>query len=99
MNEMEKLIKVLEVLDIPHEVTNQQWAGETPQVWYPNTKEPKMDVICHEYSYGGKNGLLEIMGLLTDEEAEYDSVVGYLTAENVLARILKDRAENEEKGE
>ena len=99
MNEMEKLIKVLEILDIPHKVTNQQWAGETPQIWYPNTENPKMDVICHEYSYGGKNGLLEIMGLLTDEEAEYDSVVGYLTAENVLARILKDRAENEEKGE
>ena len=96
MNEMEKLIKVLEILDIPHKVTSQQWVGETPQVWYPNTEEPKMDAICHEYSYGGRDGLLEIMGLLTEEEAECDSVVGYLTAENVLARILKDRAENEE---
>jgi hypothetical protein len=98
MNEMTKLLMALKALDIPHEVINQQWTG-TPQIWYPNAKEPKMDIICHEYSYGGRDGLLEIMGLLTEEEAEYDSVVGYLTAENVLARILKDRAENKEVGE
>ena len=30
---------------------------------------------------------IEIMGLLSPEESEYDSVVGYLTAENVFARI------------
>jgi hypothetical protein len=97
MNEMTKLLMVLEALNIPHEVIT-QWTG-TPQILYPNAKELKMDVICHEFSYGGRDGLLEIAGLLTDEEAEYDDVVGYLTAENVLARILKDRAETEEKGE
>lgn len=31
--------------------------------------------------------LIEIMGLLTPEEAERDSVVGYLTAEEVFRRI------------
>lgn len=31
--------------------------------------------------------LIEIMGLLTPEEQEYDSVVGYLTAEDVFQRI------------
>jgi hypothetical protein len=30
---------------------------------------------------------IEIMGLLTPEEQEYDSVVGYLTAEEVFRRI------------
>lgn len=50
------------------------------------------------YGYGGwdhgtmgtteKDGdLIEIMGLLTPEEQEYDSVVGYLTAEEVFRRI------------
>ena len=52
------------------------------------------------YGYGGwSHGLLgggvedgdliEIMGCLTPEEEEYDSVVGYLTAENVFNRIIK----------
>ena len=31
--------------------------------------------------------LIEIMGLLTPEEQKYDSVVGYLTAEEVFRRI------------
>ena len=50
------------------------------------------------YGYGGwdhgslgsteKDGeLIEIMGLLTPEEQEWDSVVGYLTAEEVFRRI------------
>lgn len=50
------------------------------------------------YGYGGwdhgtgdtdeKDGdLIEIMGLLTPEEQEHDSVVGYLTAEEVFRRI------------
>lgn len=33
--------------------------------------------------------LIEIMGLLTPEESEHDSVVGYLTAENVFQRIVE----------
>ena len=44
------------------------------------------------YGYGGwlddsNDDLIEIMGLLTPEEQEYDSVVGYLTAEDVFQRI------------
>lgn len=38
-------------------------------------------------TYGEERDLLEIMGLLTPEEEEYDSVCGYLTAENVFERI------------
>ena len=43
------------------------------------------------YGYGSEKGLLEISGLMTDEEyeKENDSVLGYLTAENVFARIKK----------
>lgn len=93
--EMEKLIAALTALEIPFEVFSDMFGND--QVWYPTRENPKMDVICHQYSYGGSEGLLEIMGLLTEEESECDSVVGYLDAENVLARILKDRQEEVDK--
>jgi hypothetical protein len=48
-----------------------------------------MDAIEHYGSYGNSCDELEIMGLLTPEEVEYDSVVGYLTAEDVFERIRK----------
>ena len=38
-------------------------------------------------TYGGKQNLLEIMGLLTPEESKSDCVCGWLTAEDVFARI------------
>lgn len=45
-------------------------------------------------SYGIEVDKLEIMGLLTPEEAERDSVAGWLTAEDVFKRI-KEHYENE----
>lgn len=42
------------------------------------------DAICHEYSYGGCDGLLEIMGSIVTGG---DTVEGYLTAEEILARL------------
>ena len=48
------------------------------------------DVIEHCYSIGCIGCLadkLEIMGGLTDEEMEYDSVLGFLTAEEVFKRF------------
>lgn len=47
-------------------------------------------------TYGEENDLLEIMGLLTPEEEEWDSVCGSLTAENVFERIKKARGEKNE---
>ena len=41
-------------------------------------------------TYGEEDDLLEIMGLLTEEEEKIDSVTGYLTAEDVFNRIVKD---------
>lgn len=45
------------------------------------------DVIQHNGSYGHEQDLLEIMGGLTEEEMEYDSVLGYLSAEEVFKRF------------
>ena len=42
-----------------------------------------ISVIKSFGSYGREKDLLEIMGLLTIKEEKNDSVVGYLTAENV----------------
>ena len=40
------------------------------------------DVICHRWSYGGDEGLLEGMGDLFGPDVE-----GYLTAEDIIKRI------------
>ena len=63
------------------------------QICYPRNNKSEDDfvrecsVIEHEGYYGHSQDLLEIMGLLTEEESKYDSVVGYLSAENVFERI------------
>ena len=85
LTEMEKLINLLETYHIPHEVLPDAIDGD-PQVWYPSRDDNICDVICHKYSYGYDEGLLEMMGLV-DEEAVGDNVEGYLTAEEVFGRI------------
>lgn len=86
-NEMTKLIEILKKSNIPFEVTSCEGA---PQVWYPNRKHVVCDAVCHKYSFGGKDGLLEIMGLV-DEEEVGDEVEGYLTAKEVANRIFEHR--------
>lgn len=80
MNEIEKLIKLLESTNIPFET---DIIFGTTQVCYPNCEDIVCDAVCHQYSYGSKNGLLEIMGLTHNE----DSVEGFLTAQQVFDRI------------
>lgn len=43
------------------------------------------DAVCHEGSYGGEYGLLEIAGSICESE----DVDGYLTAEKILERVDK----------
>ena len=47
-----------------------------------------VSIIQGKLTYGGTENKLEIMGLLTPEEAEMDEVVGYLSAEEVYKRIM-----------
>lgn len=94
--EIIKLHNMLEEANIPHTFERDMdgW-----QICYP-VKRPSedcvMDAIEKRYSYGAENDLLEIMGLLTPEEAEHDSVAGHLTAEDVFQRI---KAHYEKEGE
>lgn len=45
------------------------------------------DAIEYDGSHGNEQDLLEIMGGLTEKEQEEDSVLGYLTAEEVFKRF------------
>lgn len=81
MNEMAKLIIVLNTLGIAHTITYQIEYDNAPQVWLNDN----FDVVCHKYSYGGKDGLLEMW----DRNGEDDDVVGYLTAKDVIAYVLE----------
>jgi hypothetical protein len=47
----------------------------------------EVDAIEHDGSYGWQKDLIEIMGGLTEEENEHDSVLGYLSAEEVFKRF------------
>lgn len=86
--EMDKLIKMLAVSDVPHEVrTLASSYGNTKQVAYPSFACRICDAVCHSGSYGHEHGLLEIMGLVEDP---VDDVEGYLTAEQVFMRMWKD---------
>ena len=57
---------------------------------YKNDGTRLISVIEGYGTYGEENDLLEIMGCLTKEEMKNDSVLGYLTASEVLDRIKKN---------
>lgn len=85
--EILNLDKMLTESGIPH-VLKKHMDGW--QVIYPEDGEKRvMDAVEHLGSWGKNDNLLEIMGLLTPEEAEHDTVVGYLTANDVFKRIKK----------
>ena len=80
---IENLEKLLVESNIPH-IKRRIYNGF--QILYPDIKHCKCSIVCHSASYGGENGLLEIYGLLNDE----DDVVGHLDYLNVFERIKKD---------
>lgn len=88
IEEIERLKIMLEAAGIPFKYSRRYSASSNTQISYPtHGKQRKCSVIQGQYTYGGKENLLEIMGLLTDEEREEDCVAGWLTAEEVFRRI------------
>ena len=85
-----RLASMLLAANIPFE-GRELWDGY--QVCYPSIENRVSDAVCHHFSYGHENGLLEIMGLV-DEEEIGDSVEGWLTAEQVFERWKKHWLEN-----
>ena len=60
---------------------NPIWGGEQIRIG------ALCDAVCHNFSYGNEDDLLEIMGALTKEEMEFDSVLGWLTPKEVARRF------------
>lgn len=82
--EIIKLHNMLVEHDIPHVIRR---VMDGWQVCYPTADDWIADAVEHRGSYGRANDKLEIMGLLTPEEAKCDEVLGDLTAEEVFDRI------------
>ena len=76
-----KLAQLLDEADIPY-TRNPIWDGEQIRIG------TLCDAVYHNFSYGNEDDLLEIMGALTEEEAENDSVLGWLTPEEVAERFV-----------
>ena len=91
MNEIKRLHEMLNEANIPHTFTDDMFEN---LIFYPSYQiviEKDGIRLCHAIyhygSYGYEQGLLEIMGGLTEEERGYDEVLGYLTAEEVFKRF------------
>lgn len=96
LTEMNKLEKYLHEKHIPYDRIDQDkildQSGfvrlERHQMCVPNANYLwSWDVICHWGSYGHEEGLLELSGDLVDYKKDGDTVVGYLTADDVIRRI------------
>ncbi len=104
--EIFKLKELLEEAGIPFDFRDDNYVfqhigEERYQIEYPCTYH-KGERVCSAVqgygTYGAEQNLLEIMGLLTPEESEQDSVCGWLTAENVFERIKKHWEETQNNG-
>lgn len=84
-NEIFKLKELLEKGNIPFEFKN---IYDGYQIIIRNKNNFKIaDAIEHNFSYGNEEDLLEIMGGLTEEEEELNSVLGWLSSEEVFKRF------------
>ena len=93
-NEILKLKDMLESAKIPFGFSKLH--GGYHIVYTADSNKRICSVIEHDFSYGREKDLLEIQGLMTKEELEetQDTVLGYLTAEEVFQRIEKHWKEN-----
>ena len=95
MMEIERLVSMLDKACIPYERDDDTQYNTLVDVSIKRIKYPCIDnFVCSaiqgDYTLGGRENLIEIMGLLTDEERQFDDVRGYLTADEVFRRIKAD---------
>lgn len=91
LDEFHKLVFMLNEAGIPYERDDDpdDSTMDMKRIHYPQNNKFVCSAIFGHGSYGYEDGLLEIMGLLTDEELKIDNVLGHLTAEDVFQRIKK----------
>lgn len=75
MNEMQKLMDYLAQNKIPFEYRLHPMFKSTLQVCVPTVKNCMIDAVSFPGSYGGGQGLLELMF----HDSPDDDVIGYLT--------------------
>ena len=101
-SEILKLKKMLEEANIPFTFTD-DFLGAKKKIENGNPYETHLyreqypayqirlgniaDAIEYKGAYGAEADLIEIMGGLTAEEEQFDSVLGWLTAEEVFKRF------------
>lgn len=83
---LRELEKLLEEAGVPYTFEKSQFLHGGQIV--VNIGERNVDAICKYGSYGSEEGLLEIMGGLTEEEHRKDFVLGFLTPEEVAKRFI-----------
>ena len=88
MTEIEKLDVALTEMNIGHEHIIMPMGGGDMIVAYTGRFGTKylFDVVCNEFSYGGKQGLLEAMGKWLVGNRD---VHGWLTADDVIELVKK----------
>lgn len=88
MSELDKLENFLKENGIEYERIDEEgtW-GRHQIVVFGKDGQKGWDAICQRGSYGFEEGLLEIYGIIVDRKKDGDSVVGWLTAEEVINRI------------
>lgn len=79
--EMNKLAFLLGQAKIPFEIYP-YCIGEMAyfQICYPNKENCRIDAVATQFTYGGREGLIEILDE-TIEGEDGDGVIGWLTAE------------------
>ena len=90
MSELDKLEKYLKEHGYEYtreDVDDIPLYGVVNQIIVYKDGERLWDAVCHPGSYGYEEGLLEIYGEIVWHDIDGDSVRGWLTADNVIARI------------
>ena len=90
MSELDKLENYLKEHNITYDRVEKPRKlfedSEVHQIIVYEKEERVWDAICHPGSFGYNEGLLEVMGEPVVKPSDGDSVCGYLTAEDVIAR-------------
>lgn len=84
--EVMRLTLMLDRHNIPYQLDS--GCGIT-RVKYPNVNKCVCTAAQGNGTYGNLDNLIEISGLLTPEERKWDSVVGWLNADEVFNRISR----------
>lgn len=85
-SELDKLAQYLDEHDISYERIDKESADSDinrHQIIVRSKEGTRLwDAVCQYGSYGYEEGLLEVMGIITDEDVE-----GWLTAQDVISRL------------